>query len=80
MCILEIFSKSWDTWVPQSVDLMTLDFGSGHDLRVIGIELHLGLHAQHGACLRFSLSLSLLLSLSLKIKIEKRNILVNLAT
>ena len=25
-----------DTWVAQSVECPTLDFGSGHDLRVVG--------------------------------------------
>lgn len=27
--------KIWDTWVAQSVELMTLNFDWGHDLRVI---------------------------------------------
>ena len=29
-----------DVWVAQSVEGPTLDFGSGHDLMVHGIELH----------------------------------------
>ena len=44
------------TWVAQSVKCLTLDFGSGHDLTVCGIEPHVRLHTQHEPCLRFSLS------------------------
>lgn len=29
-------------WVAQSVERPTLDFGSGHDLRVVGLSLTLG--------------------------------------
>ena len=28
--------RSGGTWVAESVDCLTLDFGSGHDLRVVG--------------------------------------------
>ena len=56
----------------QSVKRLTLDFGPGHDLMVCEIETQVRLHAEHGSCLRFSLSLSLLLPLSLsKIKRKK---------
>ena len=47
------------TWVAQSVEHLTLDFGSGHDPRVVGF---LGLSSASGSmlsmdpCLRFSLS------------------------
>ena len=44
-------------WVAQSVERLTLDFGSAHDLAVHGIELTLGW--LHQACLGFSLPLSL---------------------
>ena len=43
-------------WVTQLVEHPTLDFGSGHDLTVHGIEPHIGLSAECGACLRFSVS------------------------
>lgn len=29
-------TKEWGTWVAQLVKHLTLDFGSGHDLRVVG--------------------------------------------
>ena len=29
-------TDSWGTWVAQGVDCPTLDFGSGHDLKVMG--------------------------------------------
>ena len=32
----------WGTWVAQSVKSLTLDFSSGHDLTVHGIEPHMG--------------------------------------
>ena len=35
--------RHWGTWVSQSVRRPTLDFGSGHDLTVHEIELHVGL-------------------------------------
>ena len=46
-------------WVAQSVERLTLGFGSGHDFTVCGIDPHIGLHAEHGVCLGSSLSLSL---------------------
>ena len=56
----------------QSVKCPTLDFGSGHDLTVRGMEPRV---EQCGTCLGFSLSLSLCPSpahaLSLSIKINK---------
>ena len=49
---------SGDTWVAQSVEHRTLDFGSGHDPRVVGSSPHvLGSMLSMGACLRFSLFL-----------------------
>ena len=42
----------------QSVEYPTPDFGSGHDLGVMGWSPMLGIHAQQGVCLKFSLSLS----------------------
>ena len=45
----------------QLVKGLTLDFGSGHDLMVHGIEFQVGLCVECGAYLGFSLSLSLLL-------------------
>ena len=33
------------TWVAQSVEHLTLDFGSGHDLTVCGFKSHVGLRA-----------------------------------
>ena len=44
-------------WVAQ-----TLDFGSSHDPRVVGLSPCLGLCAQRGVCLGFSIFLSLPLS------------------
>ena len=49
--------KSWSTWVVQSLECLTLNFGSGHDLMVSELEC--------AASLGFSLSLSLSLSLCL---------------
>ena len=43
------------TWVAQLVKHVTLDFGSGHDLMVCGIEPSLWLCSECGACLGFSL-------------------------
>ena len=45
--------------VGYAVKRLTLDFGSGHELTVHEIEPHVGLCAECGACLGFSLSLSL---------------------
>ena len=61
-------------WLGQFSNL-TLDFSSGHDLRVVGIEPCTGLCAECGASLRFSLPLSLrllyLCARSLSLKINK---------
>ena len=71
-----------DAWVAQSVEHLTLDFGSGHDLTVHGIQPHSGPHAGHGDCLGFSLShlsapslLSLVrvCALSLPLSVSKNN-------
>ena len=43
----------------QSVKRPTLDFGSGHDLTVCGIEPHTGLHADSARSLLLILSLRL---------------------
>ena len=69
---------SWGAWVAQSVKYLTLDFASGNDLKVYGIEPLIrlcvdGVEPAWGS-LSLSLSLSLsvpplpVLSLSLKIK------------
>ena len=50
----------WGTWVAQLVGNLTLDFSSGHDLRVVPL---IKLHAQREVCFRFSLSLCLCPSL-----------------
>ena len=75
--------KPWGTWVAQSVKLLTLGFGSGHDLPVCKFEPRIGLctdsvePAQDSLSLPLSLSLSLslsacALSLSLKINFKKK--------
>ena len=43
----------------QSIELPTLDFGSGCHLGVMGWEPHVGLHTEDGVGLGFSLDLSL---------------------
>ena len=35
------WSRPWGTWVAESVKLLTLDLGSGHDLTVHGLEPHI---------------------------------------
>ena len=40
---LAIKTKSWGAWVAQSVEYLTLDFGSGHDLTVCEIKPPVGL-------------------------------------
>ena len=35
-------SKNWDAWMAQLVEHLTLDFGSGHDPRVMGSSPTLG--------------------------------------
>ena len=50
------------TSVAQSVECLTLDFGSGHDLMVYGFEPCSGLCAELGAYLGFFLSRPLSLS------------------
>ena len=54
--------------MPQSIEHLTLDFSSGHDLVLPGFEPHAAFCAdssEPGACFRFCVSLSLSLSLSL---------------
>ena len=52
----------WGAWVAQPVKRLTLDFGSGHDLMVHGIELQAGLCADSTRPAWDSLPLSLPLS------------------
>ena len=40
-------------WVAQSVQCLTPDFSSGHDLRVVALSPHVRLWAGHRVCLRF---------------------------
>ena len=69
-------SKAQGAWMVQSVEHLTLDFGSGHDLTVCGFEPHIGPWADSAEPAWDSLSPSLSLSappplapsLSLKIK------------
>ena len=61
-------------WVAQLVESLTLGLDSGHDLRVLGMT-YIGLHAQWGVCLRFSLPHPLppvLLSLSLSCSLSNK--------
>ena len=57
-------------WVVQSVQRLTLDFGSGHDVTVRGIEPHIRLHTDSREPAWDSLSPSLTLRQSLS-KINK---------
>ena len=50
------------TWVAQLVEILTLGFGSGHDLMVGELETHIGLCADRVEPAWDSLSLSLSLS------------------
>ena len=63
------------TWVAQSVEYPTLDFGSGHGFMVHGSEPHTGLHTGSaepaGDSLSPSLSAPPLLSLSLSLSLSK---------
>ena len=64
-------------WVVQSVQRLTLDFGSGHDVTVRGIEPHIRLHtdsrepAWDSLSPSPSLSVPLPMVLSLSLKINK---------
>ena len=67
-------SKSKGAWVAQSVECLTLDFGSDHDPQSHEIEPHIELHAKHRVHLRSSLFLPLPLLIhtgSLSLKKEK---------
>ena len=44
-----IADVTWDTWVAQSVEQLTLDFRPGHDLTVCGFEPCVLLHPGYGA-------------------------------
>ena len=54
---LEIL-PSWGTWGAQSIERLTLDFGSGNDLMVCGIKPHIGLCADNAEPASDFLSLS----------------------
>ena len=56
----------------QLVKHVTLDFGSGHDLRVVRLSSALG-SAECGSCLGFSLLLPLPHSGSLSLSLKKKN-------
>ena len=59
-----------EAWAAQSVKWWTLDFDSGQDLRILGSNPGIGLHAQSEVCLKFSLPppvSSHLLSISLNL-------------
>ena len=79
MCTFLILKKGGycrGTWVAQSVKCPTLDFGSGRDFTVRGIEPprpppHWALRSRPGAHLEFSLSPPAPLLLSLPLKINK---------
>ena len=68
---------TWGAWVAQSVKCPTLDFSSGHDLRVHGFEPCIGLCADIAEPAWDSLSPSLsappLLSLSLCSSLSQKN-------
>ena len=49
----------WDAWMAQSVEPLTLDFGSGCDAGVVRVSPCFWLHAHWRVCLRFSISLCL---------------------
>ena len=49
----------WGAWVAQSIKRLTLDFGSGHDLKIHEFEPHVGLCADSVEPARDSLYLLL---------------------
>ena len=67
--------QCWGTWVAQSVECPTLDFGSGRDLTVCESEPHVRLYASSTEPAWDSLSPSLSLSapplITLSLKINK---------
>ena len=67
------YMNYWGTWVVQSVEHPTLDFGTGHDLTVPGFEPQVGIYADGVEPAWDSLSLPLCLPLpcSLSLKINK---------
>ena len=38
--VLRMVELGGDAWMPQLVKCLTLDFGSGHDVKVCGFEPH----------------------------------------
>ena len=74
MSAIGTFKKCRDAWVAQLVKHLTLDFGSGHDLRVREIEPHIRLTLIAQSLLGILspfLSAPPLLILSLCLKINK---------
>jgi len=65
---LKLLLKNKVFGVPQLVKGPTLDFGPGHDLRVVRSEPHIRLPAQRGAC--FSLSSPFMLSLTVSVNLS----------
>ena len=70
--LLILKEKSWGNWVAQSVEHPTLDFGSGHDLRVLRLSLPLLLLSSESTCPSPSIP-PLALSLKQINKILKKN-------
>ena len=69
-------AKVWGAWVAQSVEGLTLDFGSGHDLIFCEIEPHMRLCADSLEPAWDSLSSSLSgPTLCLKINILKKSLI-----
>ena len=68
-------TNSWGAWVAQSVEHLPLDFGSGHDLKVVGLSPPLDsvLIAKSllGIPSPLSLSVPLLLMLSVSVSQNK---------
>ena len=56
---LQLSLRYWDTWEAQLAEHLTLGVGLDHDLMVRGIKPQVGLCAECGDFLEFSLSFSL---------------------
>ena len=74
--VLRLWIRSnnyWDAWVAQSIEHLTLDFSSGHDLMGREFEPRIGLCADHTepAWDSFSPSLSASLLLMLTLSLSK---------
>ena len=57
--VLQTYTSLGDTWVAQSLEHETLDFGSGHDLRGPGIQPCIGLPSRGGGGVGLRISLPL---------------------